>query len=96
VDRDELQGSMQSSQYANRAEVSEADTQLVVSPTGQEDKLGVEGRSLAQPHIGKPAGAKPRSAANARRQPGMNANETIDGPGGTEEALASLLRTRHR
>jgi hypothetical protein len=86
VDRDEIQESKRSSQYANNAEVSDADSPLLMSATGREDSQGAEPGSLAQVDVTKPVGAEPRSALTGRHQPGMGANETIDGLSGTEES----------
>ena len=86
MDRDELQDSKRSSPYANQAEVSDADSPLLMSATGREDNQGADPGSLAQPDVEKPVGATPRSAITGRHQPGMGANETIDGLSGTEES----------
>ena len=86
MDRDELKDPKRSSHYANRAEISDADSPLLMSPTGREDNQGAEPGSLAQPDVEKPVGAEPRSAITGRHEPGMGANETIDGLSGTEES----------
>jgi hypothetical protein len=49
--------------------------------------LGVDPGSLAAVDINQPIGAQPRSAVTGQHQPGMGANEKVDGLSGTEEAI---------
>jgi hypothetical protein len=86
MDRDEL-NEPQPSQYANTAQVKESDRALLPGITGREDDLGVDPGSLAAVDVNQPIGAQPRSAVTRQHQPGMGANETVDGLSGTEEAI---------
>jgi len=86
MDRDEL-NEPQPSQYANTAQMKESDRALLPGITGREDDLGVDPASLAAVDVDQPIGAQPRSAVTGQHQPGMGANETVDGLSGTEEAV---------
>src|SRR3982750_4735894 len=86
MDRDEL-NQPQPSQYANTAQVKEPDRALLPGVTGREDNLGSDPASPAAMDIEQPIGAQPRSAVTGQHQPGMGANETVDGLSGTEEAV---------
>src|SRR3982750_569474 len=86
MDRDEL-NQPQPSQYANTAQVKEPDRALLPGGPGREDNLGSDPASPAAVDIEQPIGAQPRSAVTGQHQPGMGANETVDGLSGTEEAL---------
>jgi hypothetical protein len=86
MDRDELKQASQS-QYANTAQVSASDRPLLPGITGREDDLGADPASPAAVDVDQPIGAQPRSAITGQHQPGMGADETVDGLSGTEEAL---------
>jgi hypothetical protein len=86
MDRDELNQPEQS-QYANTAQVKESDRALLPGITGREDDLGVDPASPAAVGVDRPIGAQPRSAVTGHHQPGMGADETVDGLSGTEEAV---------
>ena len=84
MDRGEL-NEPQPSQYADTAQVKESDRALLPGITGRKD--GVDPASLAAVDVDQPIGAQPRSAVTGQHQPGMGANETVDGLSGTEEAV---------
>jgi hypothetical protein len=86
LDRDELNQSQQS-EYANTAQVKASDRPLLPGIAGREDDLGADPGSPAAVDIEQPIGAQPRSAVTGQHQPGMGANETVDGLSGTEEAV---------
>lgn len=86
MDRDEI-SARRDSGYSNTAQVDEADAALLPGIAGREDNLGVDPASESRLDIEEPIGAVPRSAVTGAHQPGMGANETIDGLSGTEEAL---------
>ena len=83
MDRDKLKQASQS-QYANTAQVSASDRPLLPGITGREDDLGADPASPTAVDVDQPIGAQPRSA---QHQPGMGADETVDGMSDTEEAL---------
>jgi hypothetical protein len=86
LEHDEL-NQPQQSHYANTAQVTESDRALLPSITGREDNLGADPASPAAVDVDQPIGAQPRSAVTGQHQPGIGANETVDGLSGTEEAL---------
>jgi hypothetical protein len=86
LDRDEL-NQPQPSQYANTAQVRGSDEALLPGISGREDDLGADPASPAAVDVDQPIGAQPRSALTGQHQPGMGADETVDGLSGTEEAV---------
>jgi len=86
MDRDEVAAKRRSSPYANSGEVNESDAPALPGMTGREDNLGADPASDSRLDIAQPIGAVPRSAVTGAHQPGMGANETVDGLSGTEEA----------
>src|SRR5215204_1310489 len=92
MDRGEL-NEPQPSQYANTAQVKESDRALLPGITGREDDLGVDPASLAAVDVDQPIGAQPRSAVTGQHQPGMGANETVDGLSCMEEALRPAVHS---
>jgi hypothetical protein len=86
LNREELKEPEQS-QYANTAQVEASDQVVLPGITGREDDLGADPASHATADIQQPIGAQPRSAETGQHQPGMGANETIDGLSGTEESV---------
>jgi hypothetical protein len=95
MDRDELNQPEQS-QYANTAQVKQSDRVLLPGITGKEDDLGADPASPAAVDVDQPVGAQPRSAVTGQHQPGMGANETVDGLSGTEEAVRAARGGRGR
>jgi hypothetical protein len=87
MDRDELAEKKSASNYANTAQVNAADAQILEGVTGREDNLGANPGSDSQLDIDQPIGANPRSEVTGRHEPGMGANETVDGLSDTEESL---------
>jgi hypothetical protein len=85
MDRDETAAKNQSSGYANTASVDETIAPVLPGITGKEDTRGADPSSESKQDIDQPIGAEPRSAVTGRHEPGMGANETIDGLSGTEE-----------
>ncbi|WP_453944506.1 hypothetical protein [Bradyrhizobium sp. USDA 372] len=86
MDRNEI-NSPSGSQYANTAQVQGSDQVLLPGITGREDNLGADPASPSASDVEKPVGARPRSDVTGQHQPGMGANETIDGLSETEEAV---------
>jgi len=86
LDRDELKIPSQS-QYANTAQVRASDEALLLGITGREDDLGSDPASTAAVDVDQPIGAQPRSDVTGQHEPGMGANETVDGLSATEEAV---------
>jgi hypothetical protein len=85
LDRDELKKPSQS--HANTAQVRASDRALVPGVTGREDDLGADPASPAAVDVDQPIGAQPRSDLTGQHEPGMGANDTVDGLSGTEEAV---------
>ena len=86
MDRDEIAAKRKSSAYANGGEVNDADAPALPGIAGREDNLGADPGSESRFDIAPPVGAPPRSEVTGTHQPGMGANETVDGLGATEEA----------
>jgi hypothetical protein len=86
MDRDEIaEKKLKSSHYANGAQVDDADAPVLPGITGREDNQGADPASESSLDIAQPVGAVPRSEVTGAHEPGMGANETIDGLSGTEE-----------
>jgi hypothetical protein len=66
---------------------NESDGLLLPGITGREDNLGADPVSESSLDVSQPIGAEPRSAVTGRHEPGMGANETVDGLSGNEEAV---------
>ncbi|MBH5370557.1 hypothetical protein [Bradyrhizobium glycinis] len=86
MDRDQVD-SKSGSPYANTSQVEGSDQILLPGIAGREDDLGADPASPSAADVDKPVGARPRSEVTGRHQPGMGANETIDGLSETEEAV---------
>jgi hypothetical protein len=86
LDRDEL-NQPQQSKYANTAQVKASDQALLPGITGREDDVGADPASPAAVNNDQPIGGQPRSALTDQHQPGIGANETVDGLSDTEEAI---------
>jgi hypothetical protein len=86
LDSDELKKPLRS-RYANTAQVRASEEALLPGITGREDDLGADPGSPASVDVNQPIGAQPRSEVTGQHQPGMGADETVDGLSGTEEAL---------
>ena len=87
MDRDEFaENKLKSSRYANGAELDDADAQVLPGISGREDNQGADPASETSLDITQPIGAVPRSEVTGAHEPGMGANETIDGLSGTEES----------
>lgn len=86
MDRDEIAAKRKSSSYANGAQVGDADAPVLPGIAGREDNLGADPASESRLDIAQPVGAVPRSEVTGAHEPGMGANETVDGLSDTEEA----------
>jgi len=86
MDRDEVAGKRQATPYANSAQVSESGAAALPGIAGREDNLGADPASVSRLDVAQPVGAVPCSTVTGAHEPGMGANETIDGLSGTEEA----------
>jgi hypothetical protein len=87
MDRDELAEKRGKTGYANTAEVSSSDAPVLPSATGRDDNMGGDPASAMAAEIDQPIGATPRSAVTGHHDPGMGADETVDGLSDSEEML---------
>ena len=75
------------SDFANEATNSESDARIAGGPMGHENNQGADPASVSALDIDKSKGGQPRSLVTGRHEPGMGANETVDGLAGTAEAV---------
>lgn len=87
MDRDEIAEKLQSSRYANGAQVGDADAPVLPGIAGREDNQGADPASVSSLDIAQPIGAVPRREVTGAHEPGTGADETIDGLSETEEAV---------
>ena len=74
-------------EFENASELKEQDVELLDSPTGREDHLGMaEASRLVAGEIKKPIGARPKSEETGIHDAGSGANETMDGLDSLAEA----------
>ncbi|MCK1353480.1 hypothetical protein IVB56_20910 [Bradyrhizobium sp. CW7] len=86
MDQDELNKPPES-EFANTAQVRGSDRVLLPGISGREDDLGADPASSSAADVDQPIGARPRSEVTGQHQPGMGADETVDGLSETEEAV---------
>jgi len=77
------------SSLVRERELSQQDS-LLESTSGRDDDKGAEPGFMGSNDISQPVGATPRSAITGRHDEGMDANETVDGLGETEELTRHL------
>jgi hypothetical protein len=87
MDRDEMAEKRAKTGYANTAQVSSSDAPVLPSATGRDGNMGADPASDMAAEIDQPIGAEPRSAITGHHEPGMGANETVDGLNDSEEML---------
>jgi hypothetical protein len=88
MDCDEVLRKRQTSP-ANSSGVDDTVAPVLPGVAGREDNLGADPASESSLDVAQPIGAVPRSEVTGAHEPGMGANETVDGLSDTEEAARS-------